>query len=91
MRLLKRLFWREPEQRDRIHPKVIGGYPISAVPPKVGVREDQYFFGKPTPQVVTISFQVGGPEWCKLVQGDEWRNFEAALIAFQKGQEHYLH
>ena len=58
--------------------------------PEVGVRIHQYFFGKPTPQVVTISFQVGGPEWCKLEQGDEWRNFEAALTALQKEQEHYL-
>lgn len=74
-----------------LEPKAIEGNPLfDDSLPEVGVRVDQYFFGKPTPQVVTISFQVGGPEWRKLVQGDEWRNFEAALTSLQKGQEHYL-
>lgn len=74
-----------------LEPKVILGNPlVNDSLPEVGVRIHQYFFGKPTPQVVTISFQVGGPEWCKLEQGDEWLNFEAALTALQKEQEHYL-
>lgn len=75
-----------------LEPKAIEGNPlVDDSLPEVGVKEVQYFFGKPTPQVITISFQVGGPEWCKLVHGDEWRNFEAALTALQKEQEHYLH
>ena len=60
-------------------------------PPEVGYLITQEFFGKPTPQVVTISFQVGAPEWCKLEQGDEWLNFEEALTSLQKAQEHYMH
>lgn len=51
----------------------------------------KYFFGKPNPQVVEVTFQLAYPDWCKLEDSDVWRHLEEVVGDFQKAQGHLLH
>ena len=53
-----------------------------------GVREGYTVkmgcFGKPTPQVVQVSFEMPYPDWLQLEKSDLWRNLLEVLEAAQR-------
>lgn len=40
--------------------------------------------GQPSHQVVSISFELAYPDWCKLKDTETWHRLEEAVEAFQK-------
>ena len=48
-----------------------------------GYEIKKYFFGKPTPQEVQVSFSMDYHGWLKLEKSNEWLNFLEALASFQ--------
>lgn len=51
---------------------------------KEGYTVKMGFFGKPTPQVVQVSFEMPYPDWLQLEMSDVWQNFLGVLEAAQK-------
>lgn len=50
----------------------------------------KYFFGKPIPQVVQVSFELAYPDWCELQASKLWCRLVEGGSLSQKGQEQQL-
>lgn len=46
----------------------------------------EFFFGRPIPQVVQVSFELAYPDWCKLQASELWRRLVEVGSCSQKEQ-----
>lgn len=72
-----------------------GLFPVRKVPVDVERIQAEYevttyFFGKPSPQAVQVSFELDAHGWSRLEQSSEWRNLLEVLASLQKEQKHFV-
>ena len=48
-----------------------------------GIDITEYFWGRPTPSEVKVSFSLAYPDWCKLQDSETWRQLESFLAGAQ--------
>lgn len=59
--------------------------------PEAEYEITEFFFGKPIPQAVQVSFELDAHGWSRLEQSSEWRNLLEVLASLQKEQKHFVH
>ena len=55
---------------------------------KEGYAVKMGFFGKPTPQVIQVSFEMPYLDWLQLEESDVWQNLLEVLEAAQREPNH---